>query len=246
MAFSNGWRGPDIVADGLVLYLDAGSPNSYRTGFGTTWKDISGFGYNGTLTNGPTFSSANGGSFVFDGTDDYAQFTNPSNLQAQNLTISLWVNPASATNVITSLIDYDHASLPVQGWVIQSEDATSNRYYYFAYYDGTKYEPATGIGAGKGVQLTNSTWQNLTFTKSGTSVLGYLNGTQTFTSTAGNATISYLPSRNLRIANVISTASGVGNRSYNGQVSTTQIYNKALSASEVLQNYNATKTRFGL
>jgi len=236
---------PPIITNGLVLNLDAANMKSYPKS-GTTWRDLSGFNNSGSLVNGPTFNSANGGSIVFDGVDDYCQFTNPSNLQVQNLTISLWVNPASATNVITSLVDYDHATLPVQGWVVQSEDATTNRYYYFGYYDGTKYEPATGIGAGKGVQLANSTWQNLTFTKSGTSVIGYLNGTQTFTSIAGNATISYLSSRNLRIANVISTGPGIGNRSYNGRVSTTQIYNRVLSQSEIQQNYNALKSRFNL
>ena len=63
-----GWRGPNIVRDGLVLYLDAGSGTSYSlyTG-GVTWRDISGNNNNGTLTNGPTLNSSNGGNIVFDG-----------------------------------------------------------------------------------------------------------------------------------------------------------------------------------
>ena len=56
---------PDIVRDGLVLNLDAGEPSSYP-GTGTAWTDLSGNGNTGTLTNGPTYSSANGGSIVFD------------------------------------------------------------------------------------------------------------------------------------------------------------------------------------
>jgi hypothetical protein len=233
---------PSIVTSGLVLNLDAANMKSYPRS-GTTWRDLSGNGNNGTLTNGPTFNSADGGSIVFDGTNDYAQIINPTVLQVQNMSISVWVNPTAAVNIITSLIDYDHATLPPQGWVIQTEDATTNRYYYFGWWDGTKYEPATGIGAGKGVQLANSTWQNLTYTKSGTSVIGYLNGVQAFTSTAGSATVSYQSNRNLRIGGLVSAES---TRYFKGNIASTQIYNRALTPTEVQQNYNATKTRFGL
>ena len=61
---------PNIITDGLVLYLDAANTKSYP-GSGTTWRDLSKSQLNGTLTNGPTFNSANGGSIVFDGTNDY-------------------------------------------------------------------------------------------------------------------------------------------------------------------------------
>ena len=177
--------------------------------------------------------------------DDYANIINPSVLQSQNFSVSVWINPSAATNVITSLIDYDHTSTLAlrQGWVIQSSDATTNRYYYLAYWDGTNFQPSSG-GAGVGVQTTNFIWQNLTYIKNGTSVVGYLNGVQLYTVTTSNATISYLPNRNLAIGKVISTT--VGNRSYNGKVSTTQIYNRALSSTEVLQNFNATKGRYGI
>ena len=63
-------HGPTVVTNGLVLALDAADRNSYP-GSGTAWTDISGRGNTGTLTNGPTYSSANGGSIVFDGTNDY-------------------------------------------------------------------------------------------------------------------------------------------------------------------------------
>jgi hypothetical protein len=62
--------GPKTVTNGLVLCLDAADKNSY-SGTGTTWTDLTGNGNNGTLTNGPTFNSANGGSISFDGTNDY-------------------------------------------------------------------------------------------------------------------------------------------------------------------------------
>ena len=84
---------PRIVTDGLVLALDAGNPKSYP-GSGTTWTDLSGNGNNGTLTNGPTYSSANGGSIVFDGVDDYAEITDSSNnfdLGGIDATLEFWI-----------------------------------------------------------------------------------------------------------------------------------------------------------
>ncbi len=66
--------GVNIVTNGLVLYLDASNTKSYVSG-STTWSDVSRSGNNGTLINGPTFNSANGGSIVFDGTNDYVDLT---------------------------------------------------------------------------------------------------------------------------------------------------------------------------
>ena len=77
----------NIVKDGLVLDLDAAKRDSYP-GSGTFWKDISGGGGNGTLINGPTFSSGNGGSIVFDGVDDYVNIPN-NNSPITNLTYEI-------------------------------------------------------------------------------------------------------------------------------------------------------------
>jgi hypothetical protein len=63
-------RGPKIVTNGLVLALDAADRNSYVSG-STTWNDLSGYNYNGTLTNSPTFSNTNGGIISFNGTSQY-------------------------------------------------------------------------------------------------------------------------------------------------------------------------------
>lgn len=237
--------GPNLVTSGLVLHLDAANPKSYVSG-STRWSDLSGNGNSGTLISGSGYTSANFGSITFDGVDDYSIINNPSNLQNQNMSISVWVNPITSANVITSLVDYDHAAAVNQGWVLQSADATTNNTYYFAYYDGSTFQPSTGIGAGIGIRLTNSTWQNLTYTKNGTSVVGYLNGAQVFTSSAGNANISYQPSRNLEVGGCVDTRIAVGTRYYKGKVTTVQVYNRALSAQEVLQNFNAVRGRFGI
>jgi hypothetical protein len=229
---------PDIVTSGLTLNLDAGNPYSYNplnTG-STNWTDISGYGNNGVLTNGAFYS---GGTMVFDGVNDYSLTTNPSILQSQNLTLSVWIKPNTATNVITGIVDYDHAQ--GQGWVLQSEDATTNRNYYFAYFDGVTFQPSTGISVGKGIKITNFEWQNLVFVKSGTSITGYFNGSQIYQSTAGSGNISYQPNKNLGIANVIS----INGRQYRGSISNVQVYNRPISPFEVYQNFNSLKNRYG-
>ena len=81
---------PSIVTSGLVLNLDAANMKSYPRS-GTTWRDLSGLGNNGTLTNGPTFNSQNGGSIVFDGVDDYASINNTiGNFGTSDFTINFF------------------------------------------------------------------------------------------------------------------------------------------------------------
>ena len=82
-------NGPGIITSGLISALDAADRNSYP-GSGTTWTDISGNNNNGTLTNGPTFSSTNGGAIVLDGADDYIN-TGTINLQ-RNFSLEVIVN----------------------------------------------------------------------------------------------------------------------------------------------------------
>jgi hypothetical protein len=232
-----------IVTNGLVLALDAADRNSYP-GSGTTWFDLSGNQNSGSLINGPTFSSANGGSIVFDGVNDFALINNPETIRNQDFTLSVWINPEIQNVAIISIIDFDHSGIPFQGLVMQSEDATTNRYYYLAWYDGTQFQPTGGggYGVGKGIQITTSVWQNIIYSKNGTTLLGYKNGSQIYSGTASNGNVSYVTSRNLQIGNCVSQTG----RNYKGRIPNLLIYNRALSAQEVLQNYNAQKSRFRL
>jgi hypothetical protein len=242
----HGAKEPLGVTSGLVLYLDAANARSYPKS-GLTWFDRSGNGNNGTLVNGVGYSGSNYGSFVFDGVDDYTSLTNPSTIRNQNFTLSVWVNPAVQTLALVSMIDFDHATTSFnQGWVLQSEDATTNRYFYLAWHDGATFQPTGGggIGAGKGIQITTSVWQNITYAKNGTSLLGYKNGIQVYTGTASNGNVNYIINRDLFIAQI--RFSFFGSRIFKGNISNTQIYNRALSATEVKQNYDALKGRYGL
>jgi len=245
-SFGEGDGTPRIVTNGLVLNLDAGRQNSYA-GIGTAWRDLSGNGNTGTLQNGVGYTNANGGALVFDGVDDYSETINPSTLHNQNFSVSIWFNPAVQTNIIVSMVDFDHAGSPNQGWVLQSEDATTNRFYYLGWHDGTRFQPTGGgaYGAGKGIQITTSVWQNITYTKTGTSLLGYKNGIQVYTGTASNGNVNYIADRNLRIAKVVAFFPS-DSRNFKGNISNTQIYNRALSATEITQNFQALRGRFGI
>ena len=203
-----------------------------------TINDLSNNSYVLNLINGPVYNPANGGYIVYDGTNDYGAFVQKQSFMNQNFSISLWVNPSSQIQALTSIIDDSHGGN--QGWVIQSENATSNRNYYLAYFNGSTYEPVGNIGSGKGVQLTNSVWQNITYVKNGTSVIGYKNGIAQVNYTATNSNVRYVNNLDVSLGGIL------GSRSFNSSISQVLVYGVGLSSSDVLQNFNAVKSRYGL
>ena len=222
MAFSNG---PTTVTNGLILSLDAADRNSYP-GSGTTWTDLSGNSNNGTLTNGPTFSSANGGSIVFDGTNDFVNCGNASSLQITVGSISAWVKTSTPGSSYRAIITKQNA------WGLFVKDSI-----LIAYDWGNSADRTTGIN------IADDTWKNvaMTFTETiGTpsnNVIIYLNGSAVQTATVKNSNQS-VP--------VELAAGGGGGQNLNGTISGAQIYNRVLIAAEVQQNYLSTKSRFGL
>jgi hypothetical protein len=242
MAFSNG---PKIITDGLVLSLSAFDRNSYVSG-STTWNDVSGRGNNGTLTNGPTFNSSNGGSIVFDGVDDRVELGNLGLLPTKG-TIQFWMNSTAVENYRNPL-----TTGPING----SGGATGNRAIRFEQYSTpTPYggfnvmvgsDDANGITGftnfdySTGAVLTANSWYHvsLVWDVAANNVIGHLNGIQKF-----NAICTTFPST------ISSFYIGVGwetTRYFKGNISMVVLYNKNLTSLEVLQNYNATKSRFGL
>lgn len=235
MAFSYGWRGPNIVKDQLVVYLDPGSPNSYYSSIGgTTWKDISGNSNNAALTNGPTFSVSGSGSFIFDGTNDYAQINNTT---AANFTLNCWVSS-------TSFGSGGAGSPAFQGsGIIWSDVAGAGNDFVLAM---TGNVPAwfTGnpdVSINDNVAINTGAWFYLSATKNAVTGIKelYVNGVL---KVSGSCNANVL-NANSKINIGANTLDG---RYFNGRISQVTIYNKALSSTEILQNYNATKTRFGL
>jgi hypothetical protein len=224
-------RGPKIVTSGLVLALDAADKNSYR-GSGTSWFDLSGTVNSGSLTNGPTFSGANQGTFVFDGTDDNVQLGNASAfLPTSAITINCWAK----TNVIQVykkiFVTVSVGTQSITGVYFSLGPATNNIYLGIITNNGIQYATST-------TNPSTTLFSNFCGTYDGTNIRLYLNGTLLATQ-AQTGTI---------VNTGIGRISGYDNGSeiWDGNISTFSIYNRALSASEVLQNYNVTKTRFGL
>lgn len=226
MSFNNG---PTIVTNGLVLALDAGDRNSYP-GSGTTWRDLSGNNNNGTLTNGPTFSSANLGSIVFDGTNDYVDLgvTNLSNtLSSVTLSFFLKISKINTKQAIIS----SYTSSPQGGWGI--ELLANNTFNFFGFTNTTTYTDVQTTQTYGLNQLLNIT---CVFGSSTFSI--YVNGIFLI-SKPGVSTI--YKTSTIRLGIVPNSFDP-----FQGNIYTSLIYNRALSASEITQNYNATKTRFGL
>jgi hypothetical protein len=232
MAFNHS---PRIVTDGLVLCLDAANPASYP-GSGTTWNDLSGNSNTGTLTNGPTFTTDGLGAIVFDGADDSVVVDNSSTLQITNsITINLWVNvqvAASTTGGCGVVTKGTFAGEPTNDYdyMMYITDASTA----FAFYK----KNSAGVSQNLAVSYNSALkWSFLTVTLNDTDAKLYTNSQLALTSTFTSGIRS--SNDNLLI--------GKGwNARLNGFISGVQIYNRALSADEVLQNFNATKTRFGL
>jgi len=226
---------PKVVTDGLVLYLDAANPNSYVSG-STTWNDISRSGNNGILTNGPTYNSANGGSIVFDGVDDYVVTQPNSGINSiytnNQLTIQSWINyqdSGSFRNVMGILRNSDLTFLSF-GWRVPP----SNIVFFDSVISGSRFT--------QNVMDLNSyigKYINIATTYTNGSVLSYANGVLA-ASNVVTGQIADFTSNSF----FIGTQAGYGY--FKGNFALTQIYNRALTSSEVRQNYNATKTRFGL
>jgi hypothetical protein len=210
-----------IVTDGLVLALDAGNLVSY-SGTGTTWKDLTTNGFNGTLTNGSTFNSANGGSIDFDGTDDWCP-VNGISLSNTTYTKIAWFNPDTATNnIISGGSDGEHAF-----WMA----GTNNSLHagHNGAWSTVSYSPGL---------MTGQWWCGAVTFNTTTGWKLYLNGQLVDTDPS---TTTFAGGNVVRIA-----AFQVGGNLFNGKIATAHIYNRVLSDDEIAQNYNATKSRFGL
>jgi hypothetical protein len=225
MAFS---YSPKIVTDGLVLYLDAANPYSYVSG-STSWNDISRGGNNGTLVNGPTFSSANGGSIVFDGVNDFVEVPNFNT--ANTITVDVWVKKTSGNSWQGWLGNWNTTGNG-DSWLLTQDDSNRASFYIMHTNNvGDNIVDTSGI-------IVGNVWYNYTgiFTNSTLSL--YKNGSLVNSKSTLQNTI---------YQNSLKIWYGRFSTFYlNGQLSNGKVYNRALSATEIAQNFNNTKSRFGL
>ena len=216
---------PRIVTSGLILALDAADINSY-TGSGATWTDLLQSGVNGNLTNGPTFTSANGGVIVFDGADDYVRLSPPTTYS--EYTVQFFCKWISSVGVSERLFGCD---------------AFGTYTIFNPYNIGFHYNPLGGVPSSvtlsSGVNIGFGAWCQVVVTVStlSSTVVIYVNG-------IARNSWSTLPAANLS-SNIFI---GKQNTLYgaNCQFANFQLYNRAITADEVTQNFNAHKNRFGL
>ena len=233
MAFGNG---PSIVTNGLILALDAGDRNSYISG-STTWRDVSGSTISGSLLNGPTFNSANGGYLSFDGVDDVTSITSFSDYSTSIGTINMWIYPTGGgrpfmqynNDLNRMAIIYDNSNQRIEifsgystltlSFTTSTNSALLNRWTYVSYL----------------YNFTSNLFQI------------YLNGVFSTSTTNSN-----VPTPNAMGEITLAAGKDFDNPSpyymtfFSGRIAQTTIYNKELSASEIAQNYNAQKSRFDL
>ena len=211
---------PNIVSDGLVLCLDAANAKSY-SGSGTNWKNLTGTSIDGTLTNGPTFSGDNLGYLLFDGTNDHISFSSysqPAYSTSTSFTWYVWVYPTTTGN--------EQLILGNRGNDLDFTKLTVNTFEYYS----DNFGPT----------MTINKWQNICVTKNGTSFTYYKNGssTATETSTITKTSTDFFVGGDPRPSSTAECS--------NCRIAAVLVYNKALTAAEVLQNYNVYKKRYNL
>ena len=238
MGFQNGWRGPNIVSDGLLQYLDPGSPNSYRQTSG--FFDISGNNYNSSFVNGAAYSPSSQGVMILDGINDYLNLNSfgiPNN--NGELTVNMWMNvPSQPTNIASLFGDGEQSQTVGYLWCYMNGGNTSMTYQY-----------ATSAGRTT-INITNymlnsyNTWVNFCI------AVGYTNSTYAIYKngslfvSGGLAAGSSFPSINR--SKFIGVYSSGALNPLQASIGPFMMYTKILTATEVLQNYNAQKSRFGL
>jgi len=225
------YAGPEVVTNGLVLAIDAGSAQSYP-GSGTAWTDLSGNENNGTLTNGPTFNSTNGGSIIFDGVNDYADFFAPN--LGTTTTVEMWCKIGSGyTNkMMFGWFDYDvfcgSGSLGyntgnsgdlrgITSATVTALQLVNNWKHYI-------FEMRTDVSYANNKIYINTNSQTLS--QSGTE------GTWAKSFNSGNGRIAVWR-KDINYCMPMNLASF-------------RVYNRALSAAEIAQNFNALRGRFGI
>jgi hypothetical protein len=214
---------PKIVTNGLILCLDAANKKSYSGG-GTIWKDLVSSN-DGTLINAPTYSSANGGAIVFNGSNNRVDCGNAANLQITVGTISAWFNANNGNSGYNGIIAKQSA------WGLFVSDGIL-----------VAYDWGNNLRRNTGIAVDNSTWN-----------YAAMSFTETIGTPSNNAII-YLNGSPVLITTVKHSSQGAqvqvgdanASQNFGGNIAQASIYNRVLTATEVLQNYKALKGRFNL
>lgn len=213
-----------IVTDGLKLWLDASNPESYH-GSGTTWFDLSGNGNNGSMLNGVLFNSTNGGVMILDGIDDKINCGTNFTITNQ-LTMSIWVYNEWGNSAWARIIGVENA------WIGMNDGRTSQSLGFFGSSIDANF-PSTPIFL--------NMWSNITYKYAGDGIELWVNGVY-YSKIAKTGNLNPIGTTPLTIGGRMSDNA----RQLKGKISSALIYNRALTSTEILNNYNATKSKYGL
>jgi hypothetical protein len=232
---------PKAVINDLIFYVDAANTTSYP-GTGTAWFDISRSRISGSLINGPTFSSTNLGSIVFDGTNDYVELINDSRTQFTNknqVTIEAWINASSFTGSGNRFI---YSQFFSGGNTSCGIFINTSGKLVFGYRDNVQQTGGSLKTLISNTTLLTNTIYHVTATfEAGVATRLYINSILDNTSVQTNNIASINPDF-IRIARLFTD----GVDFFNGRIYSIKAYFRALTTAEILQNYNATKGRYGL
>jgi len=220
------FAGPEIINSGLVLSLDANNSKSY-SGSGTAWTDLSGNGRNGTLTNGPTYSSDVGGSIVFDGTDDFVQCS--GSLTVTEATFVAWIRRNGSQGT------YD-------GILFSRGTSVTGMLFYTSDQLGYTWNNAVNTYTwNSGLTVPDLTWCMVAVSVTSTAATAYLCQASGITTATNTVSHTSTVLDDIKLAFDDATT-----RYFTGNIAIAQLYNRALSADEVLQNFNALRGRYGI
>ena len=216
---------PAVTTLGLAFHVDASNPQSFP-GSGTVWYDISGNNYNINLLNGPVYSAEYGGALTFDGTNDYGTTRNLTTLEMGNrsITIGAWFRTSDSTGAI----------------VTKRGTGSGYQHYIYGgklYADG--YSTSTGVFSASTINNNTIRYGVVVFDYLNTTIRLYVNGVADNTASlasGGNDTSAYFNiARSQQYTDFFA-----------GTIYSIQVYNRALSATEILNNFNAGRGRFNL
>lgn len=233
----------NIVRNGLVLHLDAANVKSYP-GSGTTWSDLSRNRNNGTMTS-IGYDSTNNGSLIFNDASDTVSVSHAASLNFNSsFTVSAWIrvnsfNTSSIYNVISKKPSFNNTQ---KGWSCQYDFRTTG-VLQFRNNDGTSLNDSTPTSTIDNTAILNQTtaWANSVWTISGTSIFFYINGEQ-----RQNSTATFTNTDTTTPIYIGKTVGSIADPSLLMNLSDIKLYNRVLAASEVRQNFNALRGRYGI
>ena len=235
------WYGYNsVVTSCLLLYVNAAVPQSYA-GSGTTWSDLSVNANNATLINGPTYSSVCGGAITFDGVNDYGTFSNSiKGANTDSFTLSAFARVASfnpSKGYVTIARGFDQSGAYYEGWSMFLAFTGCGKAQLGITTTSPSIASYTVTGS---TTATANNWYQLTGVwTAGSSLAVFMNGA--FQACVSNTTTNLRNSTNGFVLGSVGVSAF-----YDTTIANAMAYNRALSGTEILQNYNALKGRFGL